>query len=329
MNDTTLPAWEDIKRDYIDPGLPHRLVLRTSPGVHAFTDVGAARLGARFEIPATADAAAASSLQQVVIADVSVEGRRYLEVATASPQLFESFYRLIGQVFEAVLTGTSPHAALNEAITHWETLLERASILSEERQAGLYGELIFLERLLGAGVMDAVTTWVGPDRQAHDFRCGNDEFEVKTTGGQLRVHRINGQGQLSPSVGCRLFIVSMQTGDAGSGGRTLAELADEVRAAVGSEHRQSFEARLQASGYVERHRAHYGRRRRLRSEITLIPVEDGVPRLVPEALSALPARFAPDRIGKVVYDIEVTGLGYVDGSPEFLAVIPPVQDLSA
>jgi hypothetical protein len=329
MDTTTLPLWEDIKRDYIDTGLPHRLVLRSAPGVHAFTDLGAARLGARFEIPASAAPAPASALEQITLSDVSVDGRRHLEVATTSPALFESFYRLIGQVSEAVLKGEAPQAALRESVALWESLLERAAILSEERQAGLFGELLFLERLIGAGVPDAVATWVGPDRQAHDFRRGDDEFEVKTTGGQLRIHRINGQGQLSPSVGCRLFLVSMQIGDAGSGGLTLPELVDNVRAAIGSEHRQNFEARLHASGFVERHRVHYGRRRRLRSAITLVPVEDGVPRLVPDALAALPPRFAPDRIGKVVYDIDVSGLGHIDGSPEFLAVVPPVQDASS
>ncbi|MFK4056817.1 PD-(D/E)XK motif protein [Brevundimonas sp. NPDC046655] len=329
MDTTTLPPWEDIQRDYIDTGLPHRLVLRSVPGVHAFTDLGAARLGARFEIPASAAQALPSALEQITLSDVSVDGRRHLEVATTSPALFESFYRLIGQVSEAVLKGGSPQAALSESVALWESLLERTAVLSEERQAGLFGELLFLERLIGASVPDAVATWVGPDRQAHDFRRGDDEFEVKTTGGQLRIHRINGQGQLNPSVGCRLFLVSMQTGDAGSGGRTLPDVVDDLRAAIGCEHRQSFEARLHASGFVERHRAHYGRRRRLRSEITLIPVVDGVPRLVPGALAALPARFAPERIGKVVYDIDVTGLGHIDGSPEFLAVVPPVQDASS
>ncbi len=329
MDTTSLPSWEDFHRDYLDPGLPHRLVVRASPGVYAFTDAAAARLGARFELPSSAPGSDPSALEQIVIADVSADGRRWLEISTTSSALYENFYRLIGQISEGVLAGAEPQLALSEAVSLWDSLLERAKVLSEERQAGLFGELLLLERLLRADVPNAVSTWVGPDRQAHDFRSGEFEFEVKTTSGAKRIHTINGLGQLVPSLGCRLYLLSMQTTEAGSGGRSLPELVDEVRALVPAGDVKGFDARVQASGYVERHRAHYARRRRLRTDMVLIPVEDGVPRIVPEALSSLPALYAPDRIRSVVYEIDVTSLGHVDGSTEFLAVIPPDKGLSS
>lgn len=327
MDTTSLPSWEDVRRDYLDPGLPHRLVVRAVPGVHAFTDTAASRLGARFEMPSGAPASDPSALEQIVILDVSADGRRWLEISTTSPALYESFYRLIGQISEGVLAGAEPQLALSEAVSLWNSLLERATVLSEERQAGLFGELMLLERLLRAKVPNAVSTWVGPDRQAHDFRLGEVEFEVKTTSGAKRIHTINGLTQLVPSLGCSLYLLSIQTTDAGSGGRSLPELVDEVQTLVPAADVKGFEARVQASGYVERHRAHYARRRRLRTDMVLIPVEDGVPRIVPDALTALPAIYAPDRIRSIIYEIDVTSLGHVDGSPEFLAVIPPAQGL--
>lgn len=328
MKLSPLPPWEDLRRDYIDTGLPHRLVVRPAPGIHVFTDAGAARVGARFELAADAPGADPSALEKIITVDVSVEGRRWLEVSTTAPALFESFYRLVGQISEAVLADATPQAALAQAVSLWETLVEQAVVLSEERQAGLFGELIFLERLLLAGVSDAVGTWVGPDRQAHDFRMGEIEFEVKTTSGAKRVHTINGIGQLAPSAGCSLYLLSMQTTDAGTGGRSLPELVDDVRALTPSGEKKGLETRLDASGYAERHRAHYGRRRRLRSPMMLIPVGDGVPRLVPEALTALPAIYASEKIGRVVYDIDVTGLGDPDGTHAFLTVIPAVEGLA-
>lgn len=325
MNAAALYAWDDLRRDYIEPGLPHRLVVRASPGILVFTDDAAARLGARFELPVGAPPAPPSMLEQIAVTDVTADGRRWLEVSTSAPRLYESFYRLVGQISGAVLADVAPHAALAQAVELWDTLVEQTTVLSEERQAGLFGELLFLERLATAGVAQAVAAWVGPDRQAHDFRLGEVEFEVKTTSSAKRIHTINGIGQLSPSVGCSLYLISMQTADAGTGGRTLPELVDSLRALLPTGDAKGFEARLEASGYAERHHAHYGRRRRLRSSMALIPVVDGVPRLTPDALSLLPAAFAGDRIGRVVYDIDVTGLGHVDGSPEFLAVIPPVE----
>ena len=323
MSTTPLPAWEDLRRDYLDPGLPHRLIVRTAPGILVFTDDAAARLGARFEPAADAPAAPPSTLERITVSDVTSDGRRWLEVSTTTPRLYESFYRLIGQVSEAVMAGAAPHVALAQAVDLWDALVSQTEILSEERQAGLFGELLLLERLLGAGVADAVASWVGPDRQAHDFRLGSVELEVKTTSSAKRIHTINGLGQLSASVDCELHLVSMQIADAGSGGRALPDLADDVRALVPAGDQKAFEARLEASGYAERHRDHYVRRRRLRSPIALIPVVDGVPRLTAQAIAALPAAFAGDRIGTVTYDVDVTGLGHVDGSPEFTAVLPP------
>lgn len=329
MSTASLPAWEDLRRDYIDTGLPHRLIIRQSPGILVFTDEAAARLGARFELPATAPPAPPSTLEHIVVADVSADGRRWLEVSTAASRLYESFFRLLGQVTDAVLDDIAPHAALEQAVALWDRLVAHSAILSEERQSGLFGELVFLERLLDAGVADAVLAWTGPDRQTHDFRLGSDEFEVKTTSSARRLHTINGVGQLSASVDCRLFLASVQVADAGTGGRTLPELADELRARVPAGDMSAFEARLEASGYAERHRAHYPRRRRLRAPLVLIAVEDGVPRLTASALAALPPGYASERIGAIVYEIDVTGLGHPDGSPEFLAVLPSTERPSA
>lgn len=317
-----LPAWEVTQRDFIGPGVPHRIAVRTTPGIHLFTDAAPARIGLRFEVPPMAPAAEPSLLEHITIADVTIEGRRHLEIATTAPVLFESFYGLASQVISTVLGGATPAAALNAAVGDWEALIRQADILSEERQAGLFGELLFFARLHAAGIADVTSTWVGPDRQAHDFRWGDLEFEVKTTSGAARVHTINGLGQLQASLGCRLFLISIQLMDAGSGGRTLPELVDVVRRDLSAAALSEFDRRLQLAGYLDRHVSHYRRRRRLRGEPALIEVGDGVPRLVPEALLALPATFAAERIRNAVYEIDVAGLGHLDGTPEFTTVIP-------
>ena len=329
MESIRFPRWEDLKRDYLDTGLPHRLVVRSAPAIIAFTDAGAARLGVRFELMGNAGSSKPSILEAIAVDEVADAGKRYLEISSKSPLLYESFYRLVGQISNAVLEGAAPHNALQDSLALWEALLAQASILSDERQSGLFGELVFLERLLQAGVGDAVSTWVGPDKQAHDFRWKDKEFEVKTTTAGVRIHTINGIGQLSPSFGCGLFLVSLQTTDAGSGGRSLPELVDHLRTAVGSAQLKSFEGRLQASGYLDRDSARYGRRRKLRRPMMIIPVQDGVPRLVDDAMASIPDRFVPARIRGVTYDIDVTGLGHPDGSPEFLAIVPKAGDVEA
>lgn len=224
------------------------------------------------------------------------------------------------------MTGITPHEALEQAIGLWDSLVEEVTILSEERQAGLFGELLLLERLLTNGTPNAVMSWVGPDRQPHDFRIGAREFEVKTTSGAKRVHTINGLGQLQPSVDCTLYLISIQLADAGSGGRSLPELAEEVKTALPIVDLKHYDRRLAASGYIEKHAPHYTRRRRLRSEMAMIQVGEGVPRLTALGLSALPSGFVPERISAVTYDADMSGLGFLDGTEAFLSIIPRAAD---
>jgi hypothetical protein len=322
-----LPPWDVTLRDFIRPGLPH--LIAVGPGISVFTDASPARIGLRFEVAAAEPAANPSLLEQITISDVMIDGRRQLEIATTAPALFESFYGLAAQVISTVVAGESPAQALNGSVAHWEALIRQTTVLPEERQAGLFGELIFLERLTAAGVEDPVATWVGPDRQAHDFRWGELEFEVKTTSGTARVHTINGLTQLMPSLSCRLFLISIQLTDAGTGGRSLPELVGSVRGGLSPAALADFDRKLGLAGYLDRHAPHYRRRRRLRGDTTLIEVGSGVPRLTPAALTALPDTYAASRIRNAVYDIDVGGLGHADGTSAFHAVIPAPQGSAA
>jgi len=320
-----LPRWAAIKKDYIDLGLPHRLVLRSTPGLHVFTDAAGARIGARFEVANETPHSVPSKLQQITVQDVMADGKRWLEVAASSPALFESFYRLIEQISAAVLLGEPAQAALDSAVGAWDTLVQQISLLSEERQAGLFGELLFLERLLLNGTVNAIDAWVGPNRQPHDFRIGSNEFEVKTTGGQARVHTINGLTQLQASTACSLYLISIQLTDGGAGGILLPELVHQLRQVVSASDLLEFNRRLKAAGYEDSHAAHYPRRRRLRSKMAMIAVLDGTPRLTAQALALLPAEFATSRISDLTYRADFTGLGVLDGTAEFLAVTPAVM----
>ena len=85
-----------------------------------------------------------------------------------------------------------------------------------------------------------------------------------------------------------------------------------------------FQAALAQIGYDSSDAHLYSRRWRLRDIAALIPIVDGAPRLTPDAVAQIGARFATDRIGRIVYTINVEGLGFTDGTPQFHAIIPPV-----
>jgi hypothetical protein len=320
-----VPDWEAFERDYVSSGIPYAIVVRSEPQAAVFVDQGAARLGLRFRRTGEAAWTGPDPLLEVRIAEVVVGGAHFLEMWTDARDLFRNFYELATEVVaEVVLREVDPVSALTSAVARWETLLARPNLLSEEAQAGLVGELWLLERLISAHGTSAVDAWVGPDRHAHDFRIGEVEFEVKTTSGARRVHTINGTAQLQPSTGSVLYLVSLKLTDAGSGGRTISEMVAAIEQLVSNDQVRmaSFRTKLQAIRYRDIDAAHYPRRRKLRDRAALILVCDGVPRLTPEGLSAVDARFAPERVERITYDINVEGLGVDDGSAEFLEVIP-------
>ena len=208
----------------------------------------------------------------------------------------------------------------------WQSLLG-STLLLTERQAGLFGELWMPNRLTDIfGASIALDAWVGPMAQAHDFRIGGSEFEVKTATGERRRHYINGLNQLRASPQKLLYLVSIHLTRAGAvGGDSLPELALKTQHRMDGAHgvKDKFVTILETRlGFRREHYALYGVRWHLRSRTHIIPVADGCPRLVPEAIACLPEAFAVGRIERVTYQIDVDGLGHVDGSPPFLAILP-------
>lgn len=317
-----LPDWTTIRRDYVEPGVPGRVVVRRHPAVELFVDAGGQRLGALMALP-QGSSVPPSPFTDIDIEEVRVDGVRCLSLSTDAGGLFGTFYLLLVDVARAIIErGEPPTAALEASLAGWRALLHTASLMSDERQLGLFGELWLLERLLGSLGTAGLDAWVGPDRQAHDFRLGIEEFEVKATTGGRRVHMINGLQQLTPSQGARLHLLSLRVADAGAGGETLGETVARIIQMLEPVDRTRFLAKLAAVGFRTEDSAHYSRRRRLADPPRLIEIAEGVPRLTGDALAALPSQFAAAHIRDVTYRIDVDALGVQDGSAEFTTVLP-------
>jgi len=335
MNDTVaeslaelLPGWEAMRRDYIESGVPGLLVIRAEPSVVLFVDAAAVRIGARFAVSGQSPVPT-SPMDAVTITEIMVAGVRQIEVATATSDLFRNFYLLLADVaFDVVERAVDVRTALSASLARWFALLRETVVLTEERQAGLFGELWLLRRLIDAMGTSAVDAWTGYARQSHDFRLANVELEVKTTASARRIHTVNGISQLAASPNCALHIVSLRLVDAGSGGETLPDIVSAVRTRLDADPNalQVFNMGLAAAEYREVDAPHYPRRRKLADLAVLVPVEDGCPRLTRKVLDTVPIRYATDRVVAVTYDVDLTGLGFVDGTPEFHAVLPAPTD---
>lgn len=324
-----LPVWNIFEHDYVVPGVPVYVVVRERPVVRLFVDADGRRIGARLEL---ADGAALpqSPLAEIVVDEVLDHGIRFIEISTATHGLFAHFYALITDVIERVVKDqVHPLAALGQSLSRWQALLRTLTLLTNEQQLGLLGELWVVQRLLTRLKADVLASWVGPDRQSHDFRVGDDELEVKVTTTTHRSHIINGLTQLMASPGCRLYIVSLQLAPAGvAGGWSLPEVATSIRDSLSpwpaSKDRfitileQRLRFRFSDAGY-------YPQRWRMRTRPHLVPVGVGCPRLVPDALSHVPKEYAMQRVSDISYRVDLEGLGFPEDHPDFIAVLPPAE----
>lgn len=218
---------------------------------------------------------------------------------------------------------TAYRPALRRSLRDWRALFEQLALLTPERQLGLLGELWLLDRLLDVNGADALDAWTGPKGEAHDFRIGKNEFEVKTTSGEHRSHVISSDSQLIPSPGHDLYLVSLQFAAGGPDGRSLHDVVDGLRSrtamlGVASRFEQILEAGFQL---MPSNLVHYSRRMQLRSRPYLVPVTESFPRITHSDVLALP-RSEMVRVSDVRYRLDVEGLGWEDGTVEFLALLP-------
>jgi hypothetical protein len=319
-----LSDWLQFEENYLISGVPHRVVVRATPVVELFVDLGANRFGARFESLEFVPDQLKIMLHQIKLNNVLVDGRRYVEIVSENRSLYASFYSLLGEIVSDTVNRTvSPVTAISDAVERWQNLLLRNSMLSDEYQTGLFGEIWFLRKLIDTVGVRGLDAWIGPKKEAHDFRLGHTEFEVKTTSKADRIHRINGASQLSPSAGCSLYLVSVQVADAGSGGASLPDAVADVLSRLekwdGASER--FLRLLECAGYNFDDRPLYTGRRRLRTDPVLIKIADGIPRLTLDAIQNLGEQYCPQLISHVTYDINVSNFGHADGSKEFLEII--------
>ncbi len=155
---------------------------------------------------------------------------RQLTVGTSATGLFPEFYHMGLLIADRVqVAGDDPVSAVEAGLSAMRSLAAQQRGLSPTEELGLLGELWTLRRLLDSLKARAVKSWLGPGRREHDFRLGNTELEVKTTSRVRRIHTIHGLGQLRPSEGRRLFLLSLHVSPAGSGeGFSAAKLRSEI-----------------------------------------------------------------------------------------------------
>jgi hypothetical protein len=185
----------------------------------------------------------------------------------------------------------------------WHDLLRRRrdDLLSDAEAIGLAGELLFLrdQVLLRRSPTDSVLAWRGAHRDEQDFALGHWQVEIKTqlSTSDQRLH-VSSEAQLDTG-SARLLVCHLTIAPAPAhapGSFTLNTLVDDITTQledVGDVGRNTFEASLEAMGYVRR--PEYNEWCWVETSRRAFEASEGFPRIIPSML--------PNGIHNVRYDI--------------------------
>ncbi len=319
-------SWDNFVSSVLVKGQQRVHRISNSPVIEVFGDGINHRVGVWIESPVEVNIPEqARRLAFVSVQTVKHKAVSFLEIATTSPLINRQFYLFVTAIADRVLDS---HQSAIEAVTlelqSFAALLKEKSLLTIERQVGLIGELIVLERMLSADGSGAIAAWIGPHGEPHDFRVGNSEFEVKTTISTRRIHTIHNLTQLTGSPGCRLFIISILLGPPGKdSGFSLAEKIESINRSLkeSPNEKKQFLTALESNGYSSTDHAQYDRLFALRGPIAVVPVDSQFPTITSSTLKALLGHEA-HRIDRFVYDVNVEGLESEEGTEVYEAAFP-------
>jgi hypothetical protein len=321
MNARRPLSWENFRSTVFIPGQQRVHRVADSPYIEVFGDGISNRVGIWLEIASrTTIPPDILKLAFIKARTFNQSGRSLLEIATTSPALFRHFYHFAVAVSERILVDKCSSAdAVSTELQCFGQLFEETSLLGLERQLGLLGELLVLERFLLKRGESALDGWLGPMGEPHDFRFNSFEYEVKTTISPHRVHTINGPEQLVPSAGCSLFIVSVMLGPAGAEhGFSLTEKVDQLYKgfAHNGQLGERFSAALSSCGFRILDKAHYQRKFALRRPWAIVPVDGNFPAITRSTIQNALGELAP-RIESLRYDVSIEGMEVEDGKLDF------------
>ena len=247
-----------------------------------------------------------SELEHVSFGASVVDGETFGELSIDVEENVHGAYGLLATVADEIQVAQAPlAAAVATAITRHRNIFAARTTFTTEKEIGLYGELLFLEYLIGAiETGAAVASWQGPLSEEHDYVFDMMHFEVKTTTAERRRHVIHGLTQLVPIRAVPLSVLSIQlTRTSESTGRTLPRLVSDVRELAGG-YVVELDRRLAAHNWEPSDADLYRTAWTHRSRPRAYRVEGDFPAMTPALLGPTVPSFG--LISDVLYRIDLT-----------------------
>lgn len=142
---------------------------------------------------------------------------------------------------------------INSKIHLWKEFFQNSEekYLSQNEIIGLYGELLFIEKLLDSNISFAFSMWKGPESGRNDFVFNNLLIEVKSTTTKNPVKfKVSGERQLTEIAGTSVYI-SLYEIVLANGGETLSKIIQRIKNKLDIAEGFNFLKKLALVGFKE------------------------------------------------------------------------------
>lgn len=179
------------------------------------------------------------------------------QLPNSASDIFEIIVEDLRRQLEEAEKAEESLSIIIRILTKWKEFFaaDKELLMSEERQQGLYGELIFLSECLELQGVEAVVHWAGSENETHDFYFGSHAVEVKTTTAQAPYFAsISSEYQLDNSdIPGELFLRFYAFRRSYSGGEKLPERIANIRNRLSENVAllQKFDKKLKNYGYFD------------------------------------------------------------------------------
>ncbi|WP_026343534.1 PD-(D/E)XK motif protein [Nocardia sp. BMG111209] len=226
--------------------------------------------------------------------------RVYADLTCFHRDFNDVFTTLCGDILAATEeTAQQPVKGLYRVLDHWRALFQNTTSLRPQQLAGLYAELLVLERLLDINP-SSHSVWRGPTGHHHDFSSGRVAVEVKESiaFGDKGI-RVHGLDQLDAPEGGLLLAWFRLAPDLS--GPSLQDLID--RALESSDDESAVLAALVLAGYRASDIDHYRDVKFRTAEERWYRVDSNFPRLTSTMLSSAQV---PVQVHDVHYTVDLS-----------------------
>lgn len=219
-------------------------------------------------------------------------------------ELDEVFALFIENIFESINNLDNESMVINQtldSIAKWKKLFDKikSTLLTEEEQKGLIGELLFISESIENEVPKdtIIENWYGPDYYNKDFIINNIGLEIKTTTQDRPTLKISSEQQLDKQDLDMLYLIQYNLEESRSNGFTLPEIINKVRIEIAVNYilKSKFDEKLIQIGYNDDDSAKYDTKYKL-IEKHIYDVNKDFPKITKSTL--------PKGIFNSIYNIE-------------------------